>query len=436
MKRYGLVIGVLIAATFMSLLTGCTTQKKSELNPAEYTAGKKVAEEYDSTKTDRKLKVFGAAHSDGNYGVIYGQCAVGTVVTAKSQYGEASVQSEGGSFALRIPSPMHVDTVEVEVTQSYNGEQIGESISWSGKKKRADYGDEWNVVIGLENQGFYRKMIPDFEQTNFLSEYVCDDAQKRYADRVENLKTVGEGCEMICVLVPSPMTVYPEQVPKELANQGGGTSKFDQISNMLEGAGAKVIDLRQTFAEHKDDEFPLYYNFDSHWTEYGAYLAYVELYDYISDKYPDAMPRKFDEFTWNWGYYSYGDMPYYFDVCHGGRVYEYTIKREMNFETDSQVSRISAQRYTRRDSLAYRAYSNDVVNGGSYDTGRENLPSIFVYRNSYGAQMFDLLLDRSNQATINPIFTYAYNFAQIKRAEPDYVIYIMTEWDFDNFINN
>ena len=241
---------------------------------------------------------------------------------------------------------------------------------------------------------------------------------------------------MICLLVPSPMTVYPEQVPEELAVQGGGTSKFDQISELLEGAGAKVIDLRSTFEEHRDDEFPLYYNFDSHWTEYGAYLGYVELYDYISDKYPDAVPRKIDEFTWSWGYYSYGDMPYYFDICYGGKVYEYTIKRQMNFETDPEVGRISSQRYTRRDSLAYRAYSNEVVNGGSYYTGRENLPSIFVYRNSYGAQMFDLLLDRSNQATINPIFTYAYNFAQIKRAEPDYVIYIMTEWDFDNFINN
>ena len=457
MKRYRFIIMLLVLICTMSISVSCTTAFKeqpakepSENSEAEkeveevqvyepgaqYCAGKKKAEVYDADIDRRQLKVLGAAHSDGNYAAIYGECAVGALVTAKSSYGEFSVQSEGGTFAMRIKSPSQDTTVRLEVSQFYQNQQIGQSVAWEGQKSHGDYEEEWTVVIGKENQGLYKKMIPDFERTNLLSSSVLEQTESRYAERVKALSTVGDGCEMICVLVPSPMTVYPELVPTELATLGDGESKYDQIAKILTNAGAKVIDMRPIFEEHKDDELPLYYNYDSHWTEYGSYLAYVELFGYISGKYPDALPRKFDEFTWNWDYYTGGDMPYYFNVCKGGSVYEYTFRREMNFDVMSRVKNVSENRYVNANSVAYSSYSEAVKNGGNFNTNRDTLPDIFVYRNSYGAQMLDLLIERSNRAQVNPIFSYAYNFGQIKRTEPDYVIYIMSEWDLDNFVNN
>ncbi|MGN1346474.1 MAG: hypothetical protein ACI4V1_06790 [Eubacteriales bacterium] len=399
-----------------------------------YSAPAKTAEVYDPASAENnELKVFGASNSDGKYLAVYGECALGATVSIENEEGVTfTVQSFGGAFAARIQNPDM--TPSLKLSQSYNGQTIGEPITWEGRALLPEYGKDWGVWIGGGNQGFFHKMIPDFEHTNLMDEATQSSVRDRYAGRVEKLKTVGDGCEMIALLIPSAMTVYPELVPAEVAVPGEGESRFDQMVQVLTEAGVKVIDMREIFTAHKNDELPLYYRYDSHWADYGAYLAYVALYDYISDRYPDAAPRTFDEFDWTWGRYTGGDMPYYFDIDYGGLVYEKTYVRTMKFDVPDALK--SLTRYKKADSLGYSSYSDEIVSGGSYDTGRENLPDIYVFRNSYGAHLYDLLLERSNRATFHPTFSYTYNLAQIKTAAPDYVIYVMSEWDFPNLINN
>lgn len=401
-------------------------------NPDAYAAPAKTSEVYDPAAQNRSLKVFGASASDGDYIAVYGECATGAVVSIKNDSGTYTVQSFGGNFAARVLNP--ASSASLEVTQSYNGTQIGDAVAWQGNVLQPQYGDDWGVWIGGENQGFFHKMIPDFEHTNRLDEATLNSVRERYAGRVETLKTVGDGCELIVVLVPSAMTVYPELVPAEAAVPGEGESRFDQMVNVLTEAGVKVIDVRETFLEHKNDSLPLYYRYDSHWADYGSYLAYVELFDYISDRYPEAAPRTFAEFDWNWGYYTGGDMPYYFDIDHGGLIYEWTYIRKMNFDTIPAIKALL--RYKTADSLAYAAYGDEVVSGKTYTTNRAELPDLYIYRNSYGAGIYDLILERSDKVTFHPTFSYTYNIAQIKKTEPDYVVYIMSEWDFTNIINN
>lgn len=400
---------------------------------------KRQPDVYDPNAEERELKIFGVSMSDGKYAVAYGQCAVGALVTIKSEHGEFSVQSEGGSFAMRIYNPNFKTTLEV--SQSYNGEQIGETLSWEGImiKPNKDYdATDFGVVIGLENQGFFKKMIPYFENTNLMAEDTMSKITERYARRVEELKEVGDGCEIITVLVPSSMTVYPELVPEELATPGEGEGKFDQVVDLLTEAGVTVLDMRETLIEHKNDSLPIFYDYDSHWTDYGAYLAYVELFDYISDRYPAATPRKFDEFNWNWDYFSRFDMPYYFDICWGGDVFEYTFFRERKFDSVPAVNKI--KQYDWSDlgykSIAFLGYTEEAINGGTYKTEREELPDLYVFRSSFGVHWYDLLVDKSDSCTMHPTFSYTYNFAEIKKAEPDYIIYVVSEWDFDKILDN
>ena len=398
-----------------------------------YAAPAKTAEVYNPDIENRELKVFGVSVSDGDFCVVYGECAVGATVTIESEYGTFSVVSEGGCFAARIEN---VDmTAVLDVSQSWEGKQIGDTLHWEGEIVLPDYGQDWGVWIGGENQGFYHKMIPDFEHTNLMDDATVQSLTERYADRVEKLKTVGDGGEIIAVLVPASMTVYPELVPAEVATPGTGESLFDQLAGALTEAGVKVIDMRETFSERKNDALPLYFNYDSHWSDYGSYLAYVDLYDYISDRYPEAAPRKFDEFKWEWNYYTRGDMCWYFDLDYGGGIYEYTFTRSMNFDAHPAARAIT--RYPEKNwSLAYPMYSSEIQNGNTYNTHRDELPDIMVMRNSYGAYMYDLMVERSDKAYMMPTFSYAFNYAQIKKNDPDYLIYIMSEWDFGNIINN
>ena len=68
------------------------------------------------------------------------------------------------------------------------------------------------------------------------------------------------------------------------------------------------------FEPHKYDEMPLFQHFDSHWTDYGAYLAYVALFEHISERFPAAAPLPIDAFDWNPDYYQSGDMPMYLSL--------------------------------------------------------------------------------------------------------------------------
>ncbi len=398
-----------------------------------YAAPPKTAEVYDPSIQNRELKIHGAAVSDGDYCVLYGECAVGATVTATNTSGSYSVVSEGGCFALRFLNPGK--SVTLDITQSANGTQIGDALPWTGTVVAPNYGSDWGVWIGGENQGFYQKMIPDFTHTNLMNKIVLDSVKKRYTDRVNKLKTVGDGCEIITVLVPASMTVYPELVPAEVAVPVEGESRFDQLAQVLTESGVTVIDLRAAYTERKNDALPLYFNNDSHWTDYGAYLAYVELYSYISEKYPAAKPRTFADFNWNWNYYTRGDMPWYFDIDQGGKVYEYTFERTLNFDAVPAIRKMT--RYQNPGySLAYPMFTAPITDGGNYNMENPELPDIMVMRNSYGAYMFDLMVERSNKSYMLPTFSYTFNLAQIKKNDPDYLIYILSEWDFANIIDN
>jgi len=399
---------------------------------SEYAAPAKVPEVYNPDTDNRPLKVFGASVSDGDYCVAFGQCAVGATVSVTTDWGTSSVVSEGGCFAIRFENP---DVMAIlDVTQSYEGKQIGDAIHWEGDVMVPNYGQDWGVWIGGENQGFYKKNIPDFEHTNLMTAEKKAEIVSKYADRVEKLKTVGDGCELIFLMAPAAMTVYPELVPAEAATPGAGESRFDQLADALTEAGATVIDLRETFSERKNDSLPLYFNFDSHWSDYGAYIAYVDLFDYISDRYPEAAPRKFNEFKWEWDYYTRGDMAWYFDIDQGDTVFELCCVRSLNFDAHPAVRAIT--RYPKKWSLAYPLYSTEIQNGNTYNTHREELPDVMVMRNSYGAYLYDLILERSDKAFMQPTFSYVFNYAQIKKNEPDYLIYILSEWDFNMIIEN
>ena len=368
--------------------------------------------------------------------MVYGECKVGAVVSATVSDAETvySVQSEGGCFALRIWAP-RINT-RLYLTESYDGVQIGDIHVWDGRVITSSYDedDTWMVMIGRGNQGFYRKMVPDFEHTNLLTDDQCKKITEKFRGRVEKLAEIGDGCEIICLLAPASMTIYPELAP-ETVTKGEGDSRYDQVKRIMTDAGAKVIDLRDAFTAHKNDALPLYYDYDSHWTEYGAYIAYVQLYDYISDRYPAATPRQFSEFNWDWDYYTRGDMPWYFDVDQGGLVYEHTFKRNMNFELPDCL-KDKTNRYKLKNSVSYPAYMDEISASGTYRTGNPELPDIYVFRNSYGAAIWDLLIERSNKTVFNTMFSYTFNLAQIKQADPDYLIYVMTEWELNNIYDN
>ena len=93
-----------------------------------YSAPPKTPEVYNAATDNRELKIHGASSSDGDWCVVYGECAIGATVSVTNEEGTYSVVSEGGCFALRFLSPDL--TAILDVSQSYEGKQIGDTLHW------------------------------------------------------------------------------------------------------------------------------------------------------------------------------------------------------------------------------------------------------------------------------------------------------------------
>lgn len=437
MERKRFVLRIAALALLTAMLTACEAAAGPESPAPESGQTSSSAEKAETPTAEvlpesgiRELKIFGASVSDHDFVAVFGECTDGATVTAVTEWGETSVLSDGGSFAMRLYCPEK--KLKAEFSQSVEGKRVGNTAGYSQKVIRSDYLDgDWRVLVGYENRCFFSKMLPGFQHTDLLDEETVAYQTEKYASRVRSLAEFG--CGMVFVIAPSSITVYPEDVPEEFP-KGEGESRMDQVGALLRSAGAAVIDLRSTFAAHKDDELPLYYNFDSHWTDYGAFLAYTELFGYISETYPAAGPRDMQEYSWERRYCTIGDMPYYFDVDHGGTVFEYACVRTPAFEVLPVLRELI--RYEKPDSVAYSSYSGEVKNGGTYETGREEMPDLWVFRNSFGTQLYDLLIDRGGTTVAAPMSTYTFNLAELEAASPDYVIYVISEWDMDTVLEH
>lgn len=129
-------------------------------------------------------------------------------------------------------------------------------------------GDNGWLVYTAEND------IDDFQKIGLFSEEQLAQFQQNldalsanYAER---------GIELIVVIAPNKNTIYPERVPGQIPVLGG-ESRLDQVTAYLRAHGnEQLVDLRPTLLAAKQER-QIYYATDTHWNDYGAYIAYVAL---------------------------------------------------------------------------------------------------------------------------------------------------------------
>ncbi len=377
------------------------------------------------------VKIVSASFSEKPYFALIGQCKEGATVKGVCNGETVTSKSYKGWFSLRLRCSG--SSAEVVISQTVEGTDFDQPRTFTVKPKTPG-GDMWPVIAGGDMQFFFEKMLPDFRGQNIPAQYLFGNLSTRVTNRLKEMRSYNPNAEIIYLVVPSSLTVYPELLP---ASYGGGAAetRLDKTMEALEAGGATVINLKELFAEHKNDDKPLYYKLDSHWTDYGAYVAYNALFEHIAKKYPDAAPRAIDEFNWNGDYYESGDMTYYLETnastatAAQKNIPEYSYYRTPKFEIPGSIFRVD--RYRRETSLVYsdRATYENIL-----QTNRPNLPSCVVLRDSYSTQMYDILAERMDQTHYLGMWNYSWDKALISQEQPDYVIYIIAEWNLDSVI--
>ncbi|MBR5745982.1 MAG: hypothetical protein IKX92_01835 [Clostridia bacterium] len=422
MKKALTILTVLFLcfAAFSSCAGG---EPESAPEPVETSAEETSAEPEESSRPKKAENNSGttvkySAYSEKPYFAVIGTCADGAVVHGETTDGaRVDSQSWHGWYSLRIKGDSL--PVKVNIWQTVDGED-SEPYTYSLRPRTPDSGT--GVVTGKNTQFFYQKALPDFQHTNLITENAINNIAEKVASRLEDLRKVNENCEIIYMIVPSAATAYPENVPDEYA-QEPGVSRMDQFLEAVRRGGAYAIDLREVFEPHKYDEMPLFQHFDSHWTDYGAYLAYVALFEHISERFPAAAPLPVDAFDWNPDYYQSGDMPMYLSLP-PEEIMDYGYYRKFAVDAPQQITEVV--RYRRENNLVY---SEAVTKQNYFDTGRPELPDCVVFRDSFGAQIYDIIAERMNITSYRGMWNYAWMKEEIAAVKPDYVIILVAEWN-------
>ena len=365
-------------------------------------------------------------YTEGRKGaVLFGKCAPDAEVTVTVGEKSITVSSYMGYFAATFENIK--TSFDATFTQTVNGEPFDVPRTYRAKPEVSKAAYEQEVIASNGAfQFFLSKMIPDYVGRNLFSTQEINSMISRIEGRLETVHGYNPNAEILYMVVPSPMTVYPELVPDVYARAAGET-RLDQVLAGLETAGATVIDLRDTFNAHKHDEMPLYYKLDSHWADYGAYLAYVELFNHISKKFPDAAPRGMEDFKWTADYYKSADVIMYLGYSQDG-VQEYGYYREYNIDIPDVINTYPRYR------LPQLLYSDQSTYEIVMPTGRSNLPSCMVFRDSYGAGVYDLIPERMNTTHYVGMWNYGWNNKQIQNEQPDYIIYLVAEWNLHEVV--
>jgi hypothetical protein len=111
---------------------------------------------------------------------------------------------------------------------------------------------------------------------------------RRMADRSDWLSARG----IAFVILPAPLkeTIYPEYLPATVRQVSRETEIDQLVRAALESRKIPLVDVRQALRSSKEGKRAVYGPYDTHWTYWGAYIAYRAVLEHIGQLLPALQP--------------------------------------------------------------------------------------------------------------------------------------------------
>jgi hypothetical protein len=352
--------------------------------------------------------------------------------------------SDHGDFLVEIPFAS-AGSATLRLTAEAPGKTPSEEIAFIVRAQTGvDYFDRhggFGVVIGYNYKSYFADSLPDFLGSNLIGDAEITSLAGRISARISQLRERGCSAEIIYLIAPNPMMIWPEDMPGHYTKHQGD-SLLNQWKRGVTAGGATVIDLSDIMAANKTGQFKIWHKTDSHWTEYGAYLAYNELMNHIARRFPDAAPRPGTDFEFYNREVNFGDIfatlglsisdlretttfarfrfdpPHFNPDFNGGHI---------NIYDQDCVMGMSARIIHARVQFAHTTRSNL--------TGL-NLPSVYVLRDSFEGPLHAFYTDRFSTATFRGMWNYNFDMNEIVSLDPDYILYVISERTIKNVLYN
>jgi len=275
-----------------------------------------------------------------------------------------------------------------------------------------------NIKFYVFRDRFFHLMYTvDHQWFNYTGELSYDDYQNTIPfsdaelaiiqgkmDRM--LSTLREqGISLYVVVPPNKLTIYGDDM-QAIAPKFSEESRLDQLVNYCNTHGElKIIDLRPALFK-ASEEGQTFYNTDTHWNDYGAFIGYTEIMNVISKDFTELQPHPLNDFYQKPTEFIYGDLPYMNKLLN---VKEETILFVLKDPSEYELVE------KEEDGLLFKTYT----------TKNNTLPKAMTFRDSFFNALFPYVSQHFSR--LHSIYTFFINHELIMDEQPDLLIIELSE---------
>lgn len=283
-------------------------------------------------------------------------------------------------------------------------------INWGGTFRTKLFKSSMHpelVQFGKRNWLFYNRMkgkiYKSYSRTNLLSA----DTLKQVVDKWEDNKRRYEAnrSKYFLSFWPNKHTIYPEFLPWVMQVQIKDTiSRIDQIEKYLKERNSpiKLLDVRQTLLNAKKDKL-VYHKFDTHWNDYGAFLAYQYFFNENKGTL-GISPKTKEDFDIIWNDYNQGELIQMLGVNNKG----YFIEKNPTFTLKENKDQI--------EYLSIEGYPSQTVITRNKQCG--NKLKVLVFRDSFTRKLIQFFSLHFYEVT----YIWGHGESYVEKIHPDIII--------------
>lgn len=272
---------------------------------------------------------------------------------------------------------------------------------------------EGKVVMGRDGWLYLEGLpIEDYKCTIPFTDEELHKIASSLLQRRDYFKA--RGIPFYFLVAPNKSTIYPEFLPDSV-RKTGDTCRFDQIIKYLtEYTDLKVIDVRKDLADAKQLERD-YHKTDTHWNDYGAFIAYTRLMQEISKDVSGVNALKLDDMEFSSSVGPGGDLAGMLGLLEGMSEQRILLRPKAGFKA-VEFKDVAYKNPSALPSTPIRLFENRSLN---------KRPRLLVLRDSFS----DYLIPYLGESFGRSLYLWVYHLTPeiIEQEKPDVAVMEMVE---------
>lgn len=217
------------------------------------------------------------------------------------------------------------------------------------------------------------------------------------------------GIDYLLILVPDKSSVYPEYLPDSLRPLYR-RSRLDQLAAYLRtNSDAAVLDVGEALRASKN-ESPVYYKTDSHWNEYGAWIAYREIVTTLAHRFENVSPLPRSDFRLRMRKNRPG----------GNLAVMLSLHKTLFREGRSKLIPRTPFRYERADLPAVRLSRS--VKADAFQCDGAGFPKAVMFHDSFGRKLKSFLPEHFSRVVFIRDWGFRFHGEVIEKEKPAIVL--------------